>query len=240
MAKLKAGPEIGPFTGFSKSTVSFFRDLARNNNRVWFERHREDYDCHVLEPAKSFIVAMGARLKTIVPGIAAIPRVDKSIFRIHKDTRFSLDPAPYKTNMGLYFWESDLPRLETAGFYVHLEPPDLMLGAGMYEIPKTLLERFRRAVVGPKTGRELTKIIEAAKSRPGWEVGGEHYKRIPAGYDASHPNAELLKHTGLWIGRETKVPEEFYSEKFLDYCLEAFTPLVPLQRWLVALRKRAD
>lgn len=239
MAKPKVVPEIGPFTGFSKSTVAFFRDLARNNNKPWFEAHREDYDRHVLEPAKSFVVAMGERLKTIVPNIAAVPRVDKSIFRIHKDTRFSLDPSPYKTNLGIYFWERDQPRLETTGFYVGLEPPDLVLGAGMYEIPKPLLERFRRAVVAPKSGRELAKIVEAAKARPGLEIGGEHYKRIPAGYNAAHPNAELLKHTGLWIGQEEKVPEAFYSAAFVDYCYDVFAPLIPLQRWLTGLRKRS-
>jgi uncharacterized protein (TIGR02453 family) len=238
VAKPTTIEEIGPFEGFSPKTTAFFRDLARHNNRDWFEGHREVYDRHVLAPAKSFIVALGARMKPLVPGLAAIPRVDKSIFRIHKDTRFSLDPAPYKTNLGLYFWESDLPRLETAGFYVHLEPPDLMLGAGMYIIPKTLLERFRRAVTAPKSGRDMTKILDAARSRPGWEIGGEHYKRIPAGYDAVHPNAALLKHAGLWIGRETKIPDEFYSARFVDYCVEAFTPLIPFHRWLVALAAR--
>jgi uncharacterized protein (TIGR02453 family) len=238
MAKPKASPEIGPFEGFSKSTGAFFRELARNNNRAWFERHREDYDRHVLEPARSFVVALGDRLKPLVPNIAAVPRVDKSIFRIHKDTRFSLDPTPYKTNLGIYFWETGRPRLETTGFYVHLEPPDLMLGAGMYVIPKTLLEPFRRAVVAPKSGRELTKILDAVRSRPGWEIGGEHYKRVPAGYDAAHPNAALLRHTGLWIGRDGPIPEEFYSARFLDYCVDSFAPLIPLNRWLAALGAR--
>jgi uncharacterized protein (TIGR02453 family) len=236
MAKAKTPEEIGPFTGFSKATLAFFRELARHNNRDWFEGHRGDYDRHVLAPAKSFVVAMGERLRAIVPNIAAVPRIDKSIFRIHKDTRFSLDPSPYKTNLGLYFWEKDQPRLETTGFYVGLEPPDLVLGAGMYEIPKALLERFRRAVVAPKSGRELAGIIEAALARPGLEIGGEHYKRVPAGYDASHPNAALLKHTGLWIGLEEKVPEAFYSAAFVDYCFEVFAPLVPLQKWLVRFR----
>jgi uncharacterized protein (TIGR02453 family) len=238
MAKSKESEEIGPFTGFSKSTVSFFRELARHNNKPWFEAHHGDYDRHVLAPAKSFVVAMGERLKAIAPSLAAIPRVDKSIFRIHKDTRFSLDPSPYKTNLGIYFWEKDMLRRETTGFYVHLEPPELMLGGGMYVIPPTLLERFRRAAVAAKSGGELTKILDAVQARPGWEIGGEHYKRVPAGYDATHPNAALLKYTGLWAGRTTSIPEVFFSARFVDHCLEAFEPLLPLNRWLAALGAR--
>jgi hypothetical protein len=69
----------------------------------------------------------------------------------------------------------------------------------------------------------------------GWEVGGRHYKRIPAGYDASYPNAELLKHTGLHVGRETPIPRAFYTERFVGYCAERFAPFVPLHRWLVKI-----
>ena len=124
MRKAAVPAELPPFEGFSRRTVSFFRDLARNNNRPWFAAHRDDYENHVLAPAKSFVTALGARLKTIAPPIAAVPAVNKSIFRIFKDTRFSLDPAPYKTNLGIYFWDVSRPRLETSGFYFHLEPPD--------------------------------------------------------------------------------------------------------------------
>ena len=97
-------------------------------------------------------------------------------------------------------------------------------------------QRFRRAVVAPQSGRELTRIVEAVKARPGLEIGGEHYKRVPAGYDPSHPNAALPKHNGLWIGLEEKVPEAFYSAAFVDYCFDVFAPLVPLQKWLVRFR----
>src|SRR5512139_3318195 len=93
------------FSGFHKETVRFFTELCRNNNRAWFEAHRARYEEHVMAPAKLFVTALGARLKTVVPGIIAVPAVNKSIFRINRDTRFSLDPAPYKTNLGLYFWD---------------------------------------------------------------------------------------------------------------------------------------
>jgi len=74
------------FEGFSKKTVRFFEQLAANNNKVWFENHRNDFEADVMEPAREFVVALGARLKSIAPNILAIPKVNKSIFRINRDT----------------------------------------------------------------------------------------------------------------------------------------------------------
>jgi len=223
------------FCGFTKETVRFFTALRKNNNREWFERNRETYEDHVMAPAKLFVTAMGARLKTIAPGLVAVPKVNKSIFRINRDTRFSLDPSPYKTNLGIYFWDGSRSRMESSGFYFHLEPPDLMLGGGMYAIPDNLLDRFRKALVDPKRGAEIGKIVAAIRVIPGFSVDGAHYKRVPAGFDAGHPNAGLLKHKGLYAGVESKIPDEFYSARLVDYCFDRFAPLLPLNRWLMKL-----
>jgi uncharacterized protein (TIGR02453 family) len=221
------------FAGFTKDTVRFFNGLRRNNDRDWFAAHRGVYEEHVMAPAKAFVVAMGERLRRVAPRIVAVPLVNKSIFRLNRDTRFSLDPSPYKTNLGLYFWEGTKPRMESAGFYFHLEPPELWLGGGMYMFPDALLPKYRRAVVDPKLGRELRTIVEELRRRKGVEVGGLHYKRVPAGYDPRHPNAELLKHDGLYGGYESAIPEEFFSARLVEYCFERYEPLVPLHRWLM-------
>jgi uncharacterized protein (TIGR02453 family) len=227
--------DANAFTGFSKETVRFFTALRKNNNRDWFAANKETYERRVIGPAKLFVTAMGERLRAIVPGIVAVPAVNKSIFRIYRDTRFSIDPAPYKTNLGIYFWDGARSRMESAGFYVGLEPPDIMLGGGLYVIPDNLLGRYRQAVVDPKKGAELGRIVAALRAVPGCSVEGTHYKRVPAGFDAGHPNAELLKHKGLYAGFEMKVPDAFYSADLLDFCFERFAPVVPLHRWLMKL-----
>jgi uncharacterized protein (TIGR02453 family) len=223
------------FSGFTKETVRFFTALRKNNNKEWFDRNRETYDNHAMAPARLFVTAMGARLRTIAPRVVAVPKVNKSIFRINRDTRFSLDPSPYKTNLGILFWDGVRPKMESSGFYFHLEPPDLWLGVGMYMIPDALLGRFRKAVVDAKNGPEIKKIGAAISAMPGFSLGGEHYKRVPAGFDPAHPNAALLKHKGLYAGFETRIPEEFYSARLVEYCFERYEPLVPLHRWLMKL-----
>jgi uncharacterized protein (TIGR02453 family) len=221
------------FTGFSKDTIKFFDGLRKNNNKDWFEQHRDMYENSVMEPSKAFVLAMGARLRAIAPRIIAVPKVNKSLFRISRDTRFSLNKSPYKTNLGIYFWEGVRPRMECPGFYFHLEPPKMILGAGFYVFPDRLLHLYRRAVVDPRMGKEITKIIEEITRIKGGILGGQHYKRIPAGFDPSHPNARLLLHKGLHFGQETDIPKEFFSSRLVEYCFERYAPCASLHRWLV-------
>ena len=227
--------DTAAFSGFAKETVRFLTALKKNNNRDWFARNKEIYDREVIEPAKLFVTALGSRLKTIAPGLFAIPAVNKSIFRIYRDTRFSLDPTPYKTNLGIYFWEGAHSKMEAPGFYFQLEPPDLLLGGGMYMMADTVLGRYRRAAADPRRGRELRRVVDGIAALPGFEIGGEKTKRVPAGFDPENPNAELLKHKGLWAGTEGRVPKEFFSEALVDYCFERYEKIAPLYRWMVKL-----
>jgi len=230
--------ESDVFKGFSKQTIQFFESLKNNNTKNWFEAHRNDYETFVLKPAKDFVVAMGKRLRTQFPLIVAIPKVNKSLFRINRDTRFSLDKSPYKTNLGIFFWEGIRPRMECSGFYFHLEPPNIVLGGGLYMFPNYLFDTYRNSVVHPRYGKELADILSGLKRKEDVRIEGKHYKRIPAGYDPSHFNAEYLLHNGLYIGNETAIPEELYSEDLIDYCWKVYRLSFRLHRWLVAMTKR--
>ena len=123
------------FAGFPKQALTFFRDLSQNNTKMWFDRHREVYEQQVLVPARDFIMAMGDKLKKIAPGVQADPRVNKSLFRLNRDIRFSHDKTPYKTHLGIWFWEGARPRMECSGFYFHLEPDKVMLGSQTATLP---------------------------------------------------------------------------------------------------------
>jgi len=224
------------FSGFPKAGVQFLNDLAKNNDKVWFNINKETYTTHLLQPAQAFVVAMGKKLEKIAPDIHADPRTDKSIFRIYRDTRFSADKSPFKTHLGIFLWEGDLPKMESSGFYFHLEPPKLLLGCGNYMFSKPLLKTYREAVVDKKSGPALMAAIKAV-SRKG-NLGGKHYKQIPRGFDADHPNAEYLLYNGLHCMTETKIPDELYSESLVDYCFKWYKEMAPLHRWLVEMTKR--
>jgi uncharacterized protein (TIGR02453 family) len=227
------------FNGFPRESISFFEDLSRNNDRTWFEQHKAVYEQKVLEPARDFILALGSRLKKLAPGIQADPRVNKSLFRLNRDTRFSHDKTPYKTHLGLWFWEGKRPRMECSGFYFHLEPGKLMLGSGLYCFPKDMIEAYRQSVVHPLQGPALAKAIKGIDKEKGFYYGGSHFKKIPSGYDPKHPNAQFLLYNGLYAGIDKEIPVELFSEKLVDLCLENYKKMLPLHKWLLALTERA-
>ncbi len=226
------------FFGFSKETIRFFEGLKRNNTKKWFETHKQEYEDFVMEPARAFVLAMGERLRPHVPDIVAVPKINKSLFRINRDTRFSPDKSPYKTNLGIFFWEGNRPRMECPGFYFHLEPPIVLLGVGLYMFPKYLFDTYRNSVVHAQHGKELAAIVANIEKKSEFQIGGEHYKRVPAGFDPTHPNARLLRHNGLHAGLESPIPEEFYSARLVDFCWRKLQPLLPLHSWLVAMTRR--
>ncbi len=232
-------PEKVSFGGFPKECVRFWATVAKNNNKTWFEAHRADYERFVLEPSKQFVMAMGERLHLLSPRINAVPAVNKSLFRIHRDTRFSPDKRPFKPYMGIYFWEGEGKRWECSGYYFHLEPPTLMLGAGIYVFPKKLLPVYRNAVVDDRHGRQLDRIISRVTKAGDYTIGGEHYKRVPRGYDPEHPRASLLRHNGLYAGFRAEIPEEFHTPAILDYSFDRWRDMTPLHSWLVRLTQAA-
>lgn len=227
------------FIGFTKETIKFFDNLSKNNNKAWFEKNKKDYQQFVKEPSTNFIMDMGDYLRELVPEINAIPKVNKSIFRINRDVRFSKDKSPYKTHLALWFWEGDGKRMESSGFYFHLEAEKLMLGVGVYQFPRHLLDTYRQSVIHKKYGKGLDEAITKVSSLKNYFVGGRHYKKIPRGYDKEHPLAEYLLFNGLHAGYTTTIPEEFYSNKLLDYAFNIFKKLSPIHYWLAEMIKRA-
>ncbi|MEW6351881.1 MAG: DUF2461 domain-containing protein [Thermodesulfobacteriota bacterium] len=226
-------PTNAHFRGFPKESVAFLKELADNNNKTWFADHKGDFEKHLMEPARDFVYEMGNRIKEISPKVIADPKVDRSIFRLYRDTRFSKDKTPYKTHLGIFFWEGTRPKMECPGYYFHLEPPDLMLAAGMHCFPKSLLGRYRDWVVHPLHGPELAKAVGEVTAAGDYQVGGVHYKKTPRGYDANHENAEFLLHDGLYAAFHTQIPKELHSKDLLEYCLIRFRDMSPLHEWLV-------
>lgn len=228
------------FNGFPRGSVTFYAELSENNSKQWFDARKDDFEKLVIQPARDFVFEMGKTLKKISPGIIADPRVNKSIFRPYRDIRFSKDKSPYKTHLGIFLWEGDRPKMECPGYYLHLEPPHFMLGVGIHCFSKPLLEQYRESVVDPKHGRALAEALEQVKRKGEYSIGVKHYKKTPRGYDSGHENAELLLYNGLSGALMRDIPDEFYTEKLIDYCFEKFKDMSPIQKWLLDMIGRVE
>ena len=216
------------FSGFSREGVEFLIRLKENNNREWFESHKRIYEEELFGSARKFVVDAGEMLRERIPGINADPRRDRSIFRIHRDTRFSKNKTPYKTHLGIFLWEGKGRKMECSGFYFHLEPPELGLYAGMHQFSGPILKIYREAVVDPVLGEKLEEAVNRVKQKGPYRIGGLYYKRVPKGYHPGHTRAPLLRYNGLWAGWSGVIPDDLYRDRLVDFCMGRFLDMLSL------------
>ena len=177
----------------------FLRQLKANNERAWFEANRARYVADVREPMLDFIAAFAAPLAEISPHFVADPRANGgSLFRIYRDTRFSPDKTPYKTNAGAHFRHVAGKDAHAPGFYLHLEPDSCFAGCGIWHPDSEALASIRNAIAdnpGP-----WQRITRAKTFRDTFTLMGQSLKRPPRGYDAAHPLIEDLKRKDFIAG----------------------------------------
>src|SRR6266516_3018205 len=112
---------MSSFTGFDPAAFAFLHDLADHNERPWFHANQAEYRRLLLEPARDLVRGLGEGLAAVAPGLHADPRVNGSILRIARDTRFSADKLPYRTHLDLWLWEGDGPSRQSAGYFMRLD-----------------------------------------------------------------------------------------------------------------------
>ena len=222
------------FTGFHPSAFTFLSELAEHNDREWFHSHQAEYKGLLLEPARGLVEALGEHLAAIAPALHADPRVNGSILRIARDTRFSADKSPYRTHLDLWFWEGDGPSRQSAGYFMRLDPDAVTLGVGAHHFTDAGLASYRRAVDAAIAAPSSTGRC-ARRSRPAPGSARARWKRVPAPYPADHPRADLLRHGGLVAATTDPMPAEALTEAFPEWCVERWRPLRPLQAWVAAV-----
>lgn len=218
---------------FPQSTVKFLTALSKNNNKEWFEKNRVRFDFEFLQTAVQFVIDLGERLTELSPNIIAIPKIDKSIFRLHRDVRFSKNKVPFKTNMGLYFWEGKGKKMECSGFYFHIEPHLFFLGAGMYMFSKEQLKKYRDVVSNPAKGKELSELVKKLLKNKKYQLGGKTYKKTLRGYDPYYNYNDLLLHSGFYVYYESKDFSELTKKDPVLFAYKIFKEIYPIHKWLV-------
>jgi len=177
---------------FSPALFRFLRDLRKNNDRGWFDQNKEVYERDVREPALRFVAGFAAPLRRISAHLVADPRpVGGSLFRIHRDVRFSADKRPYKTHVGIQFRHAAARDAHAPGLYLHLEPGDVFAAAGIWRPDGATLSDVRDAIVAAPAAWRRVARSRAFAAR--WALSGESLVRVPRGYDREHPLAEDLK-----------------------------------------------
>jgi uncharacterized protein (TIGR02453 family) len=212
---------------FTPATFDFLRELAANNDRVWFQANRQRWERDVRDPAVRFITDFAPRLAGISKRFRADPRpVGGSLFRIHRDTRFSKDKRPYKTHAGIQFRHDDGRDVHAPGYYLHIEPGSVFVGVGIWHPDGPTTRRIRDAIVDKPAAWRRLRNDERFGAR--FELAGDSLQRPPVGYAKDHPLIEDLKRKdfiGVCTLAEHDVTSRAFVEEFTDIC-RAGTPLV--------------
>ena len=212
---------------FTPDLFRFLRELKTHNDRAWFQANKARYEASVLQPAVRFVAAVGPGLARISRQIVADPRpFGGSVARIYRDTRFSKDKSPYRTNVGIHFGHADAGNSDEhrPGFYLHLQPGESWVASGIWRPSPPSLKRIRDAIVAdPEAWARVRKTCAPS--------GGESYARVPAGYPKDHRFAEDLRRKDFFASRDFK-DTEVTAPGFEGAFVAACRTINPLNRFL--------
>ena len=208
---------------FTPALFAFLKDLAANNDRTWFKANQDRYETVVRQPALDFITDMVEPLEAISPHFVADSRtVGGSLFRIHRDTRFSKDKTPYKLNTGMHFRHERAKDAHAPGFYVHLEPGRCFMGVGLWQPESKVAYRIRHHIADNPDA-----WVAATRTKPfteTFELGGESLVRPPKGIDPDHRLLGDLKRKSFMATTsltQREVTSAAFMDDFLDHCRTA-------------------
>ena len=226
------------FTGFRPEAIQFFVDLREHNDRAWFQPRKDDFEALIKDPFEALVAELADRFERRGIPLQADPK--HSIFRIYRDTRFSKDKAPYKRHLGASFpWveggSADTgERAHGNGAYFNFEPGAMYVGGGMWMPDKARLDAFRQRLL------DEPDAVRAALEEPGFVarfgsiVSHEQLKRVPPGFPADHPMADLARHKDLVFGHPLS-DADVASPDLPDLLADHYAAATPVFRFLSSL-----
>ncbi len=218
------------FQGFPTATRKFLKELEANNNREWFAEHKQRYENDVVAPALAFITAMEPLIEGISPRFMAIPtKVGGSLMRIYKDTRFSKDKTPYKTNVGVHFRHERAKDVHAPGYYLHIDNTRCFLGVGLWRPCSEALAGIRKRI--DEKPAEWVRVRDDKAQAKVWKLEGDSLKRAPKGYPMDHPLIEDLKRTDF-IGVANLKVGDLTKPGLIKQVAGAYSKATPLMRFL--------
>ena len=205
------------FRGFPPAAIAFFEGLEADNSKAWWTEHKAEYEEAVRGPMEELIGSVDERYRPM------------RIFRPYRDTRFSKDKTPYKTNIAAAG--------EAEGgttHYVSLSSEGLFAGSGYYHMANDQLTRFREAVDDDTTGAECAALVAAAVAAGNVVGAHDELKSAPRGYAKDHPRIDLLRRKGLTVWRGWPVAAWLHTAKAKDRVEGLWRDAGPISAWLDA------
>jgi len=218
------------YAHFEAETLRFLEELSENNNREWFKENKGRYEAQVLDVALRFIQSMHDPLQEIAPHfVAQATRMGGSLMRVYRDTRFSKNKLPYKTNIGIQFRHELAKDAHSPGYYVHIDPVEVFLGAGMWRPDSEPLRVIRERIAARPA--EWKRAVGDKQFRRHFTLGGESLKRPPRGFDKDHELIDDIRRKSF-IAVKYMDRDDCLSPQFQRRTEAAFKAADPYMRFL--------
>ncbi len=220
---------ISTSTTFSAASLQFLNKLAQNNSRDWFKEHQEEYESTVRTPALRFIEQMQPCILAISSKLTAVPKkVGGSLMRPQRDSRFSKDKTPYKTNVGIQFRHFQGKDVHAPGLYLHIAPEGCFIAAGIWHPESKALNAIRMCI--DENPNAYQKALQELQSQ-GFIMDGDSLSRPPKGFDKTHPLLTELKRKDF-IALKNIDFEELCKPDAINFCAEQFQHCSQLMAYL--------
>ena len=224
--------KTGRFNGFSTSTLDFLTSLGANNNKPWFEAHKQDYRKHLLEPLQYLVMDLGEFMLSIDPYLEISPQINRTISRIYRDTRFSHDKSPYKTTMWVTFKRPVKEWQNAPAYFFEITSESYRYGMGFYCACKDKMDKFRE-IINQRPQKFQEAISFYSKQRT-FVIEGEKYKRI-LDKTKSSDILEWYQRKNLYLVCNRNIDEPFFIGKLVDDLISGFGLIAPFYHHLLNL-----
>ena len=222
------------YPGLRRETFDYLRALAAHNDRDWFEANRAAYQRDWLEAGLDLVAALGPLCDGMEPRLLAIPKLNQSLRRINRDTRFSKDKTPYQPWLHLIL--STGPAFnKVPGMHIVLRPEGLGYGAGHYGLQPEALDRMRARILDPVQRNRLLSALDPAKAVAS-EIDPPDLARVPKGYEAAADWDHLLRRKGMIVRTQANqtAPDWLFTPEAPEHLARITRAHLPLLDWLTA------
>jgi uncharacterized protein (TIGR02453 family) len=190
MARITKSTPVAAVPYFRPEALTFLRNLAKHNDREWFQPRKAQFEAELKEPMLAAVRKITDAMLDFAPNF--VRPAEKSLFRIYRDTRFSNDKRPYKTHVAAWWSHQGLAKTSGAGYYFHVSAKELVIAAGAYMPEKDQLAQIRHWLLDHHA--ELRKLLKSPKVRSTFtEFEGNALTRPPKGFPTDHPALDLIR-----------------------------------------------
>jgi len=177
-------------TCLPQESLRFLADLEKHNNRAWFDANRGRCEQQLIAPVRGMVARICDEISTTFPRIVGSPAPSGgSITRLHRDVRFSTDKKPFHSHIGMHFWHEDGRKMEVPGFFLRVDPKEILLGTGLRQPDPAVVQRLRMAIDRDRTAWRAASC-DKSFVRIWGGLDGESLKRVPAPWSADDPLAD--------------------------------------------------